>query len=219
MRVPAASPLFPRRAAVARAFSLIEVIAAVVIFGLGMIAVIGLYGPVTKSVATVADAEAAARVADAVRSRLATIPFESALPLLQDPAALRKKDGDGAYNPNDGTKYPEVLFASQDGLVGIYDPAENQRQWRVANPNGALRTMRADEKYFEIDLIRQTAISPAADDTGAAVVAYTMRVRWPAFLRTSSATTVQSAQNPGGGGVTFDHGRKGVLFFAGTISR
>jgi len=215
----ATPPPGPRRATAARAFSLIEVIAAVVIFGLGMIAVIGLYGPVTKSVATVADAEAAARVADAVRSRLATLSFESAVALVQDPAAIRKKDGDGAYNPNDGAKYPEVLFASQDGLVGVYDPAENQRQWRVPNPNGALRTMRADEKYFEIDLIRQMTISPAADDAGAAVIAYSMRVRWPAFLRTSSATTVQSAQNPGGGGVTFDHGRKGVLFFAGTISR
>ena len=36
-------------------FSLIEVIAAVVIFGIGMVAVAGLYAPVTRAVGSVAD--------------------------------------------------------------------------------------------------------------------------------------------------------------------
>lgn len=58
-------------------FSLIEVIAAVVIFGIGMLAVAGLYAPVTRAVGGVADAEAAARVADAVRARLRAVPFET----------------------------------------------------------------------------------------------------------------------------------------------
>jgi prepilin-type N-terminal cleavage/methylation domain-containing protein len=42
-------------------FSLIEVIAAVVIFGIGMLAVAGLYAPVTRAVGGVADAENGAR--------------------------------------------------------------------------------------------------------------------------------------------------------------
>ena len=64
MRANATTPAVGRRRA---AFSLIEVIAAVVIFAVGMISVLGLYGPLTKSVAAVSDTDAAARVADAVR--------------------------------------------------------------------------------------------------------------------------------------------------------
>src|SRR5688572_23291776 len=52
------------------AFSLIEVIAAVAIFAIGMVAVLGLFAPVTKSVAGVSEAESAARVSDALRARL-----------------------------------------------------------------------------------------------------------------------------------------------------
>src|SRR5262245_11752658 len=75
------------RHAVARAaFSLIEVVAAVAVFALGMVAVIGLFAPVTKSVSASGDAEAAARVADAVRARLGALPFDTALALIQAPA-------------------------------------------------------------------------------------------------------------------------------------
>ena len=73
-------------------FSLIEVIAAVVIFGIGMLAVAGLYAPVTRAVGGVADAEAAARVADAVRARLRAVPFETGLALIQSPAAVQVID-------------------------------------------------------------------------------------------------------------------------------
>lgn len=196
-------------------FSLLEVIAAVVIFGIGMVAVVGLYAPVTRSVTAVSDAEAAALVADSVRARLRTMSFDAALALVQEVAEIRRKDGDGAYNPNDGTRYPGVLFGKLDGEVGVYDPADNRRQWYDTRN----RVVPNTEKYFEIDLIRQDAISPKSADATAAMVAFTIRVRWPAFILTSPTTASQSAQNPAGGSVPFDHGRKQVLFFTGSISR
>jgi hypothetical protein len=180
-----------------------------------MIAVLGLYGPVTKSVTAVTETEAAARVADAVRARLQSLHFNTALALVQERSAVRTKDGDGAYNPNDGTKYPAVMFGKLNGEVGIYDGAENRKQWYDAR-NAVVSNA---DKYFEIDLIRNDAISPPSADATAPVVAYTMRVRWPAFVLTSPTTAVQSAQNTGGGSVSFDHGRKQVLFFAGAIAR
>ncbi len=203
-----------RRAA---AFSLLEVVVAVGVFALGMVAVVGLYAPVAKSVTGVADAEAAGRVADAVRARLGSLPFETALALVQTKANLRRKDGDGAYNPNDGTKNPEVLFGKLSGDVGIYDAAREPKAWYDAR--GA-RVLDAD-KFFEIDLVRNETLSPVADDATAAFVAYTIRVRWPAFLpSTSPAGFVQVGANPSGGGaVPYDHSRKTALFFTGTIQR
>jgi prepilin-type N-terminal cleavage/methylation domain-containing protein len=195
-------------------FSLIEVIAAVVIFGIGMLAVAGLYAPVTRAVGGVADAEAAARVADAVRARLRAVPFETGLALIQSPAAVQAKDANGAYNPNDGTRYPEVIFGKLDGEVGIYDSASSRRQWYDSRN----RVMPNTDKFFEIDLIRQPAVSPTELDATAPAVVYTLRVRWPAFIQVAPGAAVQSAQNSGGP-VSFDHGRKQVLYFTGVLER
>jgi hypothetical protein len=197
---------------------LIEVIAAVVIFGIGMIAVLGLFAPITKSISTVADAEAAARVADAVRARLQALPFDRALLLVQDAADVRRKDADGSYNPNDGAKNAAVIFGKLSGDVGIYDAQGSPKTWydsSVPTP----RPVADAEKFFEIDLIRNEALSPKADDATTPVIAFTVRVRWPAFVLTSATTAVQNGQSSTGGPVPFDHGRKQVLFFSGTLLR
>ena len=200
-------------------FSLIEVIAAVVIFSIGMIAVLGLYAPVTKSVSTVGEAEAAARVADAVRARLQALPFDQALALIQSTAEVRKKDGDGTYNPNDGTKYPAVIFGKLSGDIGIYDAGEGRKSWYDSTVPTSRVVANAD-KFFEIDLIRNDRLSPQTSDATTAMVAYTMRVRWPAFMAASSGAAVQVGANPAGGGaVPFDHSKKQVLFFTGAIRR
>ncbi len=190
-----------------------------VIFAIGMVAVLGLFAPVSKSVSNVAEAEAAARVADAVRARLQALPFDRALSLVQATADVRRKDADGAYNPNDGTRYPAVIFGKLSGDVGLYDPAANRRRWYDSTVPTALPVDDAD-KFFEVDLIRNDTLSPVANDATAALVAYTMRVRWPAFLRASSGAAVQVGANPAGGGaVPYDHSRKQVLFFTGSIQR
>jgi hypothetical protein len=184
-----------------------------------MVAVLGIFAPVTKSIATVSDSEAAARVADAVRARLQALPFDRALALVQEVADVRKKDGDGNYNPNDGTKYPAVIFGKLSGDIGIYDPGENRKKWYDSSVPTPQVVDDAD-KFFEVDLIRNDTLSPKASDPTAAMVAFTMRVRWPAFLRASSGAPVQVGANPSGGGaVPYDHGKKQVLFFTGSIMR
>lgn len=200
-------------------FSLLEVVAALAIFAIGMVAVIGMFAPVSKTVSSVAESEAAARVADAVRARLQALPFDRALALIQAPADVRRKDADGAYNPNNGARYPAVIFGKESGDIGIYDSGENRGRWYDSSVPTPQPVQDAD-KFFEIDLIRNETLSPASADAAAAYVAYTMRVRWPAFLRASSGAAVQvGASSTGGGAVPFDHGRKQVLFFSGAIQR
>ena len=201
------------------AFSLLEVVAALAIFAIGMVAVIGLFAPVSKSVSSVGEAETAARVADSIRARLQGLPFDQALRLIQLPADVRQKDANGTYNPNDGTRNPAVIFGLLNGDAGIYDSGENRRRWYDSSVPTPQPVQDAD-KFFEVDLIRNDTLSPAAADGTAAFVAYTMRVRWPAFLRASSGAAVQVGANPAGGGaVPYDHSRKQVLFFTGAIQR
>ncbi len=199
-----------------RAFSLIEVVAAVAIFAVGMVAILGLFGPVAKSVANVGDAEAAARAADAVRARLRALPFSAALALVQDPAAVRAKDASGAYNPNDGARYPAVIFGRRNGDIGIYEGGETGRRNWIDGNNAVLPNA---EKYFEIDLIQNPTLSPPDQNATAAVVAFNIRVRWPAFIAQPGGAAVQFGANPAGGSVTFDHGKKEALFFTGAIRR
>lgn len=203
------------------AFSLIEVVAAVGIFAIGMLAVLALFAPVTKSVANVSDAEAAAKVADAVRARLQAMPFASALALIQSPADVRKKDSEGNYNPNDGAKNPAVLFGKLSGEVGVYDPLATPKGWYDSGAGAArLAPIPDAEKFFEIDLIRNEAISPPDKDLTAAVVAFHIRVRWPAFVAAPGGAAVQIGANPAGGGsVPYDHGKKQVMLFSGSILR
>ena len=205
-------------ASAARAFSLLEVVAAVAIFAIGMVGVLGLFAPVAKTISTVSDAEAAGRVADAVRARLRALPFDRALALIQEVEDVRKNDADGAYNPNDGTRHPAVLFGKLSGDVGMYDAAEGRRAWSDSSVPAPQR-LADSEKFFEIDLVRNEALSPKDGDATAAMVAFVMRVRWPAFVMTSPTTAVQSGQSPAGGAVPFDHSRKQVLFFTGAIRR
>ena len=196
-----------------RAFSLIEVVAAVGIFAVGMVAALALLASVAKSAATVSDAEAASRVAEAVHVRLQALPFDRAVALVQDPAAVQRHDAAPDYNPNDGT-HPAVIFAKLDGEVGLYVATNTPKGWY---DSAGARIADAD-KFFEVELIRNPTLSPAGSDETAALVAFSMRVRWPSFQPGSGGGAVQTGANQSGA-VTFDHSRQQVLFFAGSITR
>ena len=200
------------------AFSLIEVVAAVGIFAIGMVAVLALFAPVTKSISNNSDAEAAARAADNVRARLQAMPFDEAAKLIQDVAAVRRNDALGTYNPNSGGN-PAVIFGKLSGDIGLYGGAGSAKGWydsSVPKPN-----LVADaDKFFEIDLIRNDTLSPKAGDATAAMIAFNLRVRSPAFQPAASGPAVQVGANlTGGGPVPYDQSKKQVLFFTGSISR
>ena len=210
----------------ARAFSLIEVVVAVGVFALGMVAVVGLFAPVARSVGSTADADAAARVADAVRAKLQSMPFATVAGLLkQSTGSSHEITLADARVDYDLTRDPQLLFASRDGSkVGAYSDAI----W----VNGLTRRNWDGEKFFEIALIRNETVAPKAGtvsssggadvavtpDESAPLLGYTARIRWPAFVADSPTTAVQVGSNPGGT-VKFDHSRKQVLFFPGAVTR
>jgi type II secretory pathway pseudopilin PulG len=216
----------------ARAFSLIEVVAAVGIFAIGMVAVIGLFTPIAKSVGSLKDAEAATNVAALLATHLQgqTISKVGKLLKVKGPSGLTHQLTDIDNAPNSAAADPrgdpavtQLLFASRDGAkIGDYRSAV----WSTTNDA---------EKFFEIALIRNEALSPPAtvtdsdgvstptnSDETALFLAYTARVRWPAFVPDSTPTNRLRALPAGfspAGGVRFDNSQKQVLFFSGTITR
>lgn len=208
-----------------RAFSLLEVVVAAAVFAIGMMAVVALFTPVARSVSTSADVEAATRVVDALRTKLQTMRPEDVIALLKNATGtgheLTDAEARPDYNP---TTDPQVLFASRDGAkIGAYGDTS---LWGVRT--AALNPDR--EKYFEIVLIRNEALTPRAappvegeatppdPDATAHLIAFTIRLRWPAFAREGATSAIQVGSNPTGT-VRFDHSMKQVLFVAGSVTR
>lgn len=222
------------------AFSLIEVVAAVGIFALSMVAVIGLFAPVAKSVSSAVDAEAATNVASLLTDYLRRQPFESVDARLKNSTGAtthQLTDADNAPGTNaaDPRLDAQLLFASLDGSkIGAY----NDPVWNVAATAGAQALPRDDEKYFEIALIRHEAVSPpqtttTADDGTVTIInpvadarflGYTARIRWPAFVPDPATNTVTGRRAlPAGfnqtGTLRFDNSQKQVLFVTGSVTR
>ncbi len=209
-------------------FSLLEVVVAVGIFAIGMVAVVGLFAPIAKSVGSLQEAEAATNVAALLASRLQGQSLSEVGKLLKVSTGARTHQlTDADNNPNspaaDPTRDPQLIFASRDGSkIGFYGDS-------VWGPTDT-------EKFFEIALIRNETLSPVtttvtdpegnsvaqnADDT-AIQLSYTARIRWPAFVPDATPTNPRRALPAGfspAGGVRFDNSQKQVLFLTGTITR
>lgn len=146
----------------AKAFSLVEVVVAVGIFAIAIVAVIGLLSPITRAVAEVGENEDAGRVVTNIQSQLQRFPFAEVVTLLNTPPAT-----DTAR-----------IFASRDG-------AKLGRGGATAlwSDNGVLTNASEidAQKFFEIQLTRNEDLSPAANDGTAGFLAFTITLRWPAY--------------------------------------
>jgi type II secretory pathway pseudopilin PulG len=208
------------------AFSLLEVVVAVGVFAIGIVAILALFAPAAKSVSANAEAEAAAAVAQALAADLQRRvvsadpdPFAAVTALLKKSTAAggHELTADNARADYDIARDPQLLFANRDGTkIGTF---ADTTVWGTPNSNR--------EKFFEIALIRNETLSPPADpaadppvnpDATAAFIAYTARIRWPAFVALSGAGAQQVGANPAGA-VRFDHSSKLSLFVAGAVQR
>lgn len=190
-----------------KGFSLVEVVVAVGIFALAIVGVIGLLSPTTKAVGDVSDSDAATRVVSIVQSELQALASTSAgwnSFTTGSNAILRLSSEVAAYDnnpPSDYSSVPYVLFASKDGgIVGAY----SSTKW-----DGGTTLEKDGRKFFEIILIRNwspgdstadppiaaSGLSNPANDTTAGYLAYTIRLRWPAFLPNGVRVTDNSQKN------------------------
>jgi type II secretory pathway pseudopilin PulG len=200
------------------AFTLLEVVVAVGVFALGMVVVIGLFAPLTKSAAENSERDAANHIAPLLNAELTrrALNDRSFAAIV---ALMKTADGKGGHaltdadhNPNASGSDPrqdeQLLFANRAGtkIAGYSDPL-----WNNVDA----------EKFFEIALIRNETLAPV-DPQHDIVLVYTARIRWPAFVPDSSPTNPRRAL-PAGFNATaplrFDHSQKQVLFAAGAIMR
>ncbi len=180
-----------------RAFSLVEVVIAVGIFALAVAAIIGILAAIGKGVSDVQDSEKAARLVTVVQSRLQAVPFQSIDDALRTNAQITAYDTATNNNNNyDPETHPFIFFASEDGnIIAPYshpDGVESPNNPWTLKRSGTNAEQRDALKFFELALIRNESLSP--DGTGG-FLAFTIRVRWPAYLGNGARVTDNSQKN------------------------
>ncbi len=141
------------------AFSLVEVVVAVGVFAIAVVAVIGMLVPINQSIANVQDGDDAARVAQVIQSELQKASFANVQGFI-----------------NNAT----VLYANKSGRIVAPDA---DPRWDVDGVGGVTLDEQA-EKFFQITLDLNSVLSPNGNDVAAytgGYLAFTIVMRWPGY--------------------------------------
>ncbi|MSU70659.1 MAG: hypothetical protein EXS39_07790 [Opitutaceae bacterium] len=138
-----------------------------------VVSVIALYGPGVRAMAQARQDYAAAQVIRAVQAELQRLPFSTVSSYLSGADSLYTSQSGGRVGPRGSPVWSDL-----DGTQREQDR----------------------EKYFEIALIRNESLTPAA---GALI--FTLRLRWPAFT--------------GNGQRLVDHAQQKMLLVPAAVAR
>lgn len=160
-------------------FSLVEVVVSVGIFAVAILGIIGLFAPTTKIVSAVADSDASTRAVSAIQSYLKEIGSTSTGFSTTLPAAFT-----AGY----------VFYANKGGdNVGVAEDSA---------PASSPGRLIAADRFFEFSLTRNgdspntgDGLSPQANDTTAGFLAFTINLRWPAYLPNGVQVTDNSQKS------------------------
>jgi uncharacterized protein (TIGR02598 family) len=141
------------------AFSLVEVVVAVGVFAIAVVAVIGMLVPINQGIANVQDGDDASRVAHVIQSELQKTPFASVQDFIDK-----------------GT----ILYANKTGSIVAPD---TDLKWDV-NGVGGITLDEQSAKFFQIKLELNAVLSPNGNNpalyTGG-FLAFTIVMRWPGY--------------------------------------
>lgn len=172
------------------AFTLVEVVVALGLLAVTVVAMLALQGAITRSVAEVSMQNRAAQLADTITVELRRIRD---LPVAEgQPGRL---DALAELIPASDSNFPLQLVASRDG----------SRVIRVSDTDDPATGVALRDRYFLIEVRRQPA--PLDYVSGAGYLAITLTVKWPyqmaarpsasaADLEQTSAAVLNTALTP-----------------------
>ncbi len=157
-----------------RGFSLIEVILAIAVFGLTIVAVIGLLGPTAEQVRDLKDLKVANGLPGPVREELNRLGFDYFVDI--------DSDGVGTVNPPITVDEPVDLFGTEDGsLVSI---------GRETDPDAP--QLPPADRYFLVEVFLAAPVDEPDEnlsydrDPADAYLAFRVNISWPYHLRTGT---------------------------------
>ena len=168
-----------------RGFSLLEVVVAIGIFALAVIALLGFLTATSQTGGEIADAQVAAGLGGPTQTELERLRFELGL------------DGLAAGVPPAGSTAPMQLVATRDGGRVLRADGPAAAADRPLN-DPVLPGIARRDRYFLIELTRQIDLP---DEPAAGFLAVSAKVTWPFNLPASPAT-------PGAGAAATDAARE-----------
>ncbi len=169
-------------------FSLVEVVVAVGIFAIAIVAVIGMLAPLGKSVGNVRDGDDASRVAAVIQSGLQA---QVASLRASFPANYWDVKFAEYIDATNGMINGDKLYASRDGSkIGL---GNSTATWDT-NGTAGIQADENSQKFFEIILQRNTTLSPKANDATVGFLAFTIELRWPGYSGDGVALTGDARQ-------------------------
>ncbi|MEM0965113.1 MAG: hypothetical protein AAGJ81_03030 [Verrucomicrobiota bacterium] len=150
-------------------FSLVEVILAIGVFALTIVAVIGLLGPIAQQVRDLQDTKVANSLPAPIREELNRIGFQYFV----------------LQNLNGTQNLPAVLFGTEDGsrVVGYQGTIDGPGAV-IPRDGSAPPGIDAADRYFGIEIIQPDPSSNLAYNNGDAHVAFEVRITWPFNIKT-----------------------------------
>ena len=163
----------------ARAFSLIEVVVALGLLAVTVVAVLALQGSIGRAVADVSDHHRAAQLADAIGvelRRLRDLPLPEGRPDSLEALSV--------LIPPEGSDQPLRLVA----------PREGTRVIRESDADHPVNGLPWRDRYYLIEVRQQPA--PLAYAPGAGYLAVAVTVKWPFQVAADSSATGAVAADP-----------------------
>ncbi len=167
-----------------RGFSLVEVVIAVGVFALSILAVVGLLGPILESIRDSEETEIASNLSELIRSELERIPFEDgSVPV----DIARFPDAPGSY---------QVLYGNRDlthiGDEDYFDDPPNDPA------TGQPFEIGDADKFFRIEL-RNSPAYPFVSGNASEFTSRTFQIRvlWPVYRRTGPGPDDARPHHPG----------------------
>lgn len=165
-----------------RGFSLVEIVLAVGIFAITIVAVVGLLSPTLQRVAEATELATVNRMSEMVSSEVQRLGF----------GFLANTVDDGSTN-----WVPEVFFVSQQGdVIAVGVNFTDRIPTEPFDFKTTTHTFDPTEAYFAVDIRRHGADLNPGNDSQRAAIAYQMRIVWPAYLPNAqqAQTNAQQAQ-------------------------
>lgn len=160
------------------AFSLVEVIAAVAVFAIGIVAIVGLFSSLLRPLAELENEDTATGLAGAlqVEFRRLTLSANSLAPVVErikSVAALTELSRAGSLL--DPATDAQLLFAPRSAqFVAAYEDS----RWHETHTS----------PHFAVALFRNPSLPYSEDALSPDCVTYTVEVRWPAFVQDLDAS-------------------------------
>ncbi len=172
-----------------RGFNLVEVVVALGIFAVAILAVVGLMSPVSRMMAETLDDNTASRLTSAINLKLNNLGFQAIV------------IGSPITNGKILLNAPPINFGS-DALVTLFS---NKAGDKIALGNDPIWNNSNSEKYYEILLILNTTIVPRlgqlqqiitnTNSDALAAAPCIVRITWPAYLPDGTGPTNRTTRS------------------------